>query len=259
MLIFLNYNTYIRKRRGRSMNLGIETEVLEFKKSTGEIKEAIYSIGAILNKHGHGELYFGVKPDGTVIGQQVSEETLRHVSHRIAEGIKPRIYPEINKVILDGKECIHVKFEGEQVPYFALDVAKMRVADEDVTMSPEQIATLILNSGREGTRWEGLVSNKTVEDVDEELLKSFTSKVRVSTDKVRVNEKQLNASQIKILDYLQMYDRITNKEVCDLLDIKDSRAYKILKGMNEEGIIKKEGSYRDSYYRIAEDTNSYHI
>ena len=86
-----------------------------------------------------------------------------------------------------------------------------------------------------------------------------TGKVRVSTDKVRVNEKQLNASQIKILDYLQMYDRITNKEVCDLLDIKDSRAYKILKGMNEEGIIKKEGSYRDSYYRIAEDTNSYHI
>ena len=464
-----------------NMNLGIETEVLEFKKSTGEIKEAIYSIGAILNKHGHGELYFGVKPDGTVNGQQVSEETLRHVSHRIAEGIKPRIYPEINKVILDGKECIHVKFEGEQVPYFALDVAKMRVADEDVTMSPEQIATLILNSGREGTRWEGLVSNKTVEDVDEELLKSFTSKahdagriaisytdkrtvlnqleltsgdkllnagkalfsddiiqdlqmaifatterltfndiqryhgpvlklvdiaetyiksnihwrveftgalerkeipeipidavreallnsfchkdyasgesnevaiykdrveiynpgtfpdgynpeyfieqpsrpirrnpliartlyyskdiesfgtglkriadacekaevryefqkhkngfvvcfyrssyqtyentgkVRVSTDKVRVNEKQLNASQIKILDYLQMYDRITNKEVCDLLDIKDSRAYKILKGMNEEGIIKNEGSYRDSYYRIAEDTNSYHI
>lgn len=50
------------------MNLGIETELLEFKKSTGELKEAMNSISAILNKHQHGELYFGVKPDGTVIG-----------------------------------------------------------------------------------------------------------------------------------------------------------------------------------------------
>ena len=50
------------------MNLGIETETLEFKKSTGELKEAVQSICAILNKHQHGELYFGVKSDGTVIG-----------------------------------------------------------------------------------------------------------------------------------------------------------------------------------------------
>ena len=52
---------------GDIMSLGIETEVLEFKKSTGELKEAMYSIGAMLNKHQHGELYFGVKPDGTPI------------------------------------------------------------------------------------------------------------------------------------------------------------------------------------------------
>lgn len=32
------------------MNLGIETETLEFKKSTGELKEAMHSICAILNK-----------------------------------------------------------------------------------------------------------------------------------------------------------------------------------------------------------------
>ncbi len=47
------------------MNLGRETETLEFKKSTGELKEGIISIGAILNKHQKGELYFGVRPDGT--------------------------------------------------------------------------------------------------------------------------------------------------------------------------------------------------
>lgn len=43
------------------MNLGIETETLEFKKSTGELKEAMNSICAILNKHQHGELYLMVR------------------------------------------------------------------------------------------------------------------------------------------------------------------------------------------------------
>ena len=462
------------------MNLGTETEVLEFKKSTGELKEAMYSIGAMLNKHQYGELYFGVKSDGTPIGQQVSEETLRQVSHRITESIKPRIYPEVKKVVMDGKDCIYVKFEGKQVPYFAFDVARIRVADEDVVMSLEQITSLILNSGREGNRWENLVSNKTIDDVDEELLKNFTNKahdagriaisytdketvlnqlelthgnkllnagkalfgddiiqdvqmaifatterltfndiqryhgpvlklvdiaetyiksnihwrveftgslerkeipeipidaireallnsfchkdyasgesnevaiykdrveiynpgtfpdgydpqyfieqparpirrnpliartlyyskdiesfgtglkriadvcddagvryefqklkngfvvcfyrssyeaeksvdkVRVNTGKVRINEVGLTEPKKKIVSYVLQNNRITNKEVCELLDIKDSRAYKILKEMNEMGILKKEGSYRDSYYRIAENTNSYH-
>lgn len=39
-------------------NIGIETERVEYKKTTGELKEAITSIVAILNKHGSGELYF---------------------------------------------------------------------------------------------------------------------------------------------------------------------------------------------------------
>jgi hypothetical protein len=33
------------------MTLGTETEALEFKKSTGDLKETVISIVAILNKH----------------------------------------------------------------------------------------------------------------------------------------------------------------------------------------------------------------
>ena len=156
------------------MNLGIETETLEFKKSTGELKEAVQSICAILNKHQHGELYFGVKNDGTPIGQSVTEESLREVSQKIKNFLEPKIYPEISKVVIEGRDCIHIKFEGNQVPYFAYGIAKIRVADEDLAMSPEQITELLLNSGREGNRWENLKSNKTVDDVDVELLMKYT-------------------------------------------------------------------------------------
>lgn len=52
-----------KKRRYLRMNLGRETETLEFKKSTSELKEGVISIASMLNKHQKGELYFGVIPD----------------------------------------------------------------------------------------------------------------------------------------------------------------------------------------------------
>ena len=50
------------------MNLGAENETTEFKKTTGEIKEGIISIAAMLNKHCRATLYFGVKNNGDIIG-----------------------------------------------------------------------------------------------------------------------------------------------------------------------------------------------
>lgn len=48
-------------------NLGPENEQIEYKKTTSELKEGVISIAAILNKHGKGTLYFGVKNNGDVI------------------------------------------------------------------------------------------------------------------------------------------------------------------------------------------------
>lgn len=98
------------------MNLGKETETLEFKKTTGEMKEAMVSISSILNKHGIGTLYFGVKPSGDVIGQDVSESSLRDVSRAVYENIRPQIYPVIEEAVLDHKHLIKVEFSGENAP-----------------------------------------------------------------------------------------------------------------------------------------------
>lgn len=74
------------------MNLGAETEQVEHKKSTSELKEGMQSIAAILNKHSAGELYFGVRDNGEVIGQQTGARTLRDVSQAITTSIEPRVY-----------------------------------------------------------------------------------------------------------------------------------------------------------------------
>lgn len=70
-------------------SLGEESEQVEFKKSTGEMKECVISIASILNKHGGGKLYFGVRNDGTVIGQEINDATLRSISQAIGNHLRP--------------------------------------------------------------------------------------------------------------------------------------------------------------------------
>ena len=69
-------------------------------------------------------------------------------------------------------------------------------------------------------------------------------KVRISTDKVRY----IKSVSEKIVDYLLDNKRITNKEIQQLLGVKDSRALKGVKEMVEKDILIKHGKNRGSYY-----------
>ena len=133
------YNNVTSESEGQDMNLGKETETLEFKKTTGEMKEAMISISSILNKHGIGTLYFGVKPNGDVCGQDVSESSLRDVSRAVYESIRPQIYPAIEEVVLDGKHLIKVEFTGNNTPYSAAGRYYLRTAEEDREVTTEEL------------------------------------------------------------------------------------------------------------------------
>ena len=68
-----------------------ESETCELKKSLAELKEGLISIVAILNKHGAGELWFGVAPNGKAVGLDVTDKTLRDLSQAIAAHIEPQV------------------------------------------------------------------------------------------------------------------------------------------------------------------------
>ena len=160
-------------------NIGIETEQIEYKKTTGELKEAITSIVAILNKHGSGELYFGVRNNGDVLGQVINDETLRKVSQAIKNHITPSIFPEITiKTFEGGKQTVYVKFSGDQQPYLAHNVARIRQADEDLVMSQEMYSEMLLARGGEKYSWEKQVSEYTIEDIDMAAFKSYLMKAK---------------------------------------------------------------------------------
>ena len=154
-------------------NLFQENEGTELKKSTSELKEAIISIVAILNKHRHGKIYFGIKDDGTVIGQEVSGKTLRDIAEVISTKIEPKIYPQISNIKIEDKDCILVEFEGEDVPYFADGRAYIRVSDRDQKLSISEMRKIFLKTENESEKWDSRVSDKTIEDVNEEILKNY--------------------------------------------------------------------------------------
>lgn len=171
----------------------LENEVIEFKKTTGELKEGIISIVSILNKHQGGKLYFGIKDNGEIVGQDVSSKTIREVSKTISENIEPKIYPVVNKIKLDDKDCILVEFEGDDIPYLAFGRAYMRVGDEDRQLSAKEIRKLILKDENDIGKWENKVSDYTIEDIDEDLLKEFIEKGRKAK---RINFPYTNKEEI---------------------------------------------------------------
>lgn len=150
-----------------------ETETVEFKRSTSEVKKAVISIAAMLNKHGRGELYFGIKNDGTIVGQEVSERTLRDVSQAISNHIEPKIYPSVETKRMDSKDCVHVMFEGKDTPYYAYGRVFMRVGDEDRQLSPGEIERLIIEKSDQKAFWDIQPSSSGPDSVIEEELVDF--------------------------------------------------------------------------------------
>ena len=130
------------------MNLGLESETLEFKKSTSEINAGVISLASMLNKHGEGTLYFGVKNNGDVIGQKdLNENTLRDVSRKIAEGINPQIIPTISLELIGDKMVIKVYAKGNNIPYSAFGKYYSRSFDEDKQLSVDMLRALINRDG----------------------------------------------------------------------------------------------------------------
>ena len=94
----------------------------------------------------------------------------------------------------------------------------------------------------------GKGTDKVVEST--EKIRISTDKAIGSTEKVRISTDKLNDSHKKIIRYIEERGVITNKEVQNLLKVRDSRALKILKEMVEAGILKKEGKLRGTCYKL---------
>lgn len=153
-----------------------ENEQLEYKKTTTELKEGVISLSSMLNKHGHGVLYFGVKNDGSIFGQIIGKDTTSNVSKEIKNYLRPVVTPTITLLEMDNKTIIKVEAYGEDKPYAAYGRYYLRSDDEDLQMTNSQLEDFFINKNIDYSKWGNEITEYGEEVVDEELLIAYINK-----------------------------------------------------------------------------------
>jgi ATP-dependent DNA helicase RecG len=143
-----------------------ESDHQEFKESTGQRTAAAHALCGMVNLHG-GRVLFGVSPDGRVVGQQVTDQTLEKL-HAALVPFDPEITPTIERVeIGESREVIVVAVQqGRYRPYRYKGVAYKRIGAVTAEMSREEYERLFLEQLHTSDRWETEPATLTLDDLD---------------------------------------------------------------------------------------------
>jgi len=152
-----------------------ESETLELKRSTAELRRAGETLCAFLNGEG-GKVLIGVGPDGRLAGPEVADITLRDIAAMLGR-FEPSACVELRRVdVGNGRQVMvhdaapvrqYAPFVFESKPY-------KRVGSATTVMSQEEPARLLLDRNHSRHRWENQpVVGVRLEDLDrEEILRT---------------------------------------------------------------------------------------
>jgi ATP-dependent DNA helicase RecG len=131
-----------------------ESEVQEFKLTTGQRTEAAKTVCAFLNHRG-GRVIFGVDAQGRLIGQEITDKTVADVAHELQE-IDPPTFPTIERVALDsGRGALAIIVDrGVRRPYTYRSQAYRRVGTANRQLTREEYNRMLLEQLHSTTRWE---------------------------------------------------------------------------------------------------------
>ena len=144
-----------------------ESHCLEFKKSTAQIKPAFETVCAFLNGKG-GYVLFGVKDNGELIGQQVSDNTKQDIANEIRK-IEPNAPIEIHYVHLENHHQIIVLEvqPGKYAPYTYDGHSFERTTSSTSRMTQHHYEQLIIKRGHQNHAWDkDCAENYSMDDLD---------------------------------------------------------------------------------------------
>lgn len=150
-----------------------ESEGMEFKRSTSLLKEAVQTLCGFANHRG-GVLYFGIADDGRILGQTVSDDTLKNIANTIKLNTDPKLYPQIEKIDIAGKSCVRVCMEQSPLkPHVAYGRPYLRVGPTTQQLSQDRYQ-LLLQQRNNGYGFDFQpCPSATMADIDESSVQSF--------------------------------------------------------------------------------------
>jgi ATP-dependent DNA helicase RecG len=151
-----------------------ESETLEFKTSSSDIRGIIGTISAFANTKG-GRILIGVEDSGDIKGITIGRKTIEDIANRISQSTDPKIYPVVRVEEIDSKKIIVISIKDTQnKPYLASGRAFRRVGKSTLKMSRDVYERMILEKQKEELRFDGQVCKKaTLNDIDKERVKWY--------------------------------------------------------------------------------------
>ena len=153
----------------RQLVLKGESEVLEFKATTGQRVEAAKTVCALLNGLG-GFVLFGISDKGEIVGQQVSTKTLEDITHELCK-IEPPAFPEVETVATENdKAVIVIRVSGKRDAYSYNGRPYIRQGPTTQSMPRSEYERRIIEKFHAYRRWENEPAPEwvSIKDLDED-------------------------------------------------------------------------------------------
>ena len=169
-----------------------ESETVEFKRSTAQLRRAGETICGMLNGGG-GKVLIGVAPDGRVVGQETSDKTLQELANTL-QRFEPPAPVEQMIVRVEGRRkvlVLSVSASPESRPYVFDGRPYQRIGTTTSSMPQEVYQRLLSEGVHSRVRWENQPTEGcALSDLDhEEILKT----VRIGIAAGRLPESTGNA------------------------------------------------------------------
>jgi ATP-dependent DNA helicase RecG len=196
-------------------NENIQTE---FKSTTGELRQACQTLCAFLNDHG-GWVFLGVKNDGRLVGQMVTDATRQEIANELRK-FEPPVSIEVNYIPIEGEKFVIAMgaSSGNHIPYVYDGRPYYRLESSTSVMPQHLYEQLIIKRGQLNHSWESFSAESyTIEDLDHDEIRK-TIKQGIGAN--RIPGGVLNESIIDILSSLELLENKKLKNAAIVLYAK---------------------------------------
>jgi ATP-dependent DNA helicase RecG len=112
-----------------------ESQTVELKASLSQLSRAVEALCAFANTD-LGTVYFGIADNGTPVGIQISDATIRKVTRAVFDAIEPRLYPNIFEETVSAKSILVVELKNaSDKPYLLHGKALKRVGTSNTLLT----------------------------------------------------------------------------------------------------------------------------
>ncbi|MEI7938421.1 MAG: ATP-binding protein [Verrucomicrobiota bacterium] len=164
-----------------------ESQTVEFKKSTGLLTRAGETLCAFLNTRG-GRVFFGITPEGQIVGQHISDNTQRDVAAMLSR-FEPAATVETERIRLsNGHEVLILEARPapQLAPFIFEGKPYQRIGSTTSVMPQSRYHALLLERSHANSRWETTPAiDYEVKDLDREAI---LSTVRLGVEAGRLPE-----------------------------------------------------------------------